>query len=94
MSTTDVIRSSVASMGSPGTGPTATSRAEKIALVARVRYLEGKTFDDGGHIRRGVTRSVAERTVEQINELRRALGWLEIDVDRQWRWPDTPRPQS
>jgi hypothetical protein len=25
--------------------------------------------------------------VAQINELRHLLGWLEIDVHGQWRWP-------
>jgi hypothetical protein len=31
-------------------------------------------------------------TVALINHLRRALGWLEIDLDGRWRWPATSDP--
>ena len=62
-------------------------RAEKTAAVTKVRYLERELFDDGGHIRRGVTPARAEEIVALINNLRQALGWLEIDLDGRWRWP-------
>jgi hypothetical protein len=61
-------------------------RAEKTAAVAKLRYLERELFDDGGHVRRGVTPARAEGIVVLINDLRRALGWLEIDLDGRWRW--------
>jgi hypothetical protein len=61
--------------------------AEKIAAVTRVRYLEGELFDDGGHIRRSLAPARAEEIVALINDLRQALGWLEIDLDGRWRWP-------
>jgi hypothetical protein len=62
-------------------------RAEKTAAVTRVRYLEHHLFDDGGHVRRGVSPAQAEETVALINDLRQALGWLEIDLEGRWRWP-------
>jgi hypothetical protein len=62
-------------------------RAEKTAAVTKVRYLERELFDDNGHIQRAVGRARAEEIVELINDLRRALGWLEIDLEGGWRWP-------
>jgi hypothetical protein len=62
-------------------------RAEKTAAVTKVRYLERELFDDGGHVRRGISPAGAQETVAQINDLRQALGWLEIDLDGRWRWP-------
>jgi hypothetical protein len=61
--------------------------AEKTAAITKVRYLEQELFDDSGHIRRGITRTTAEEMVVLINDLRHALGWLEIDIDGHWRWP-------
>jgi biopolymer transport protein ExbB/TolQ len=62
--------------------------AEKTAAVAKVRYLEQELFDQEGHIRRGITRAAAENTVEIVNGLRQRLGWLEIDLEGRWRWPE------
>jgi hypothetical protein len=59
----------------------------KTAAVTKVRYLERELFDDDGHTRRGVTPARAEEIVASINDLRRCLGWLEIDLDGGWRWP-------
>jgi hypothetical protein len=61
--------------------------AEKTAAITKVRYLERDLFDDSGHIRRGISRTTAEEMVVLINDLRHALGWLEIDIDGHWRWP-------
>lgn len=63
------------------------SPAEKTAVVTRVQCLEHETFDDSGHVRRRVELAAAERAVDEINELRRSLGWLEVDLDHRWRWP-------
>ena len=63
------------------------SRADKTASITRVSYLEQEVFDEGGHIRRGLDRDAVEHTVAMINDLRRALGWLEINLDGRWRWP-------
>jgi hypothetical protein len=66
---------------------TGLSRAEKTTAVTRVRYLERELFDDDGHIRRGVSEARAGEVVGLLNDLRRALGWLEVDLDGRWRWP-------
>jgi hypothetical protein len=66
---------------------TVLSPAEKTTAITKVRYLERELFDDSGHIRRGISRSAAEEMVVLINDLRHALGWLEIDIDGHWRWP-------
>jgi hypothetical protein len=62
-------------------------RAEKTTAVTKVRYLERELFDDDGHLKRGVTPARAEEIVALINGLRHALGWLEINLDGEWRWP-------
>ena len=34
-----------------------------------------------------MTPARAEEIAALINDLRRVLGWLEIGLDGQWRWP-------
>jgi hypothetical protein len=75
-----VISSRVRSQSSEASG-------EKAAAVTRIQFLEHETFVEGGHLRGGVDPDAAERTLAQINELRHLLGWLEIDLHGQWRWP-------
>jgi hypothetical protein len=72
-----------------GLSTTALQPADKTAALTRVRYLERELFDDSGHLRGRITPERADETVALINHLRRALGWLEIDLDGQWRWPVT-----
>ncbi len=67
--------------------PVALAPSDKTAAVTQVRYLERELFDDSGHLRRGINRVKAEQLVVRINDLRHALGWLEIDPNGQWRWP-------
>ena len=67
--------------------PVALAPSEKTAAVTRVRHLESELFDESGHLRRGITRVKAEQVVARINDLRHALGWLEIEPSGQWRWP-------
>jgi hypothetical protein len=59
---------------------------EKTAAIARVRWLEREVFQDG-QVRRRVSRHTAEVAFQEINQLRAALGWLEIDLEGRWRWP-------
>ncbi len=68
--------------------PPALGSTQKTAAVTRVRYLERQVFDDSGRQRRGVTESEVQGQVSQINQLRQLLGWLEIDLLGQWRWPN------
>jgi hypothetical protein len=62
------------------------SRRQRVAAVSKVRCLEHQLFD-GERVNRSLSRQAAERLVVQINELRRLLGWLEVDVEGHWRWP-------
>jgi hypothetical protein len=62
--------------------------AQKTAAVTLVRYLERQIFDDDGHRRRHVKEPMLDELVGQINELRHVLGWLEIDLQGKWRWPN------
>lgn len=66
--------------------PAAMTASQKVAAVAKVRCLEHDLFD-GERVRRGLSRQEAEAIVGQLNELRRALGWLEVDLEGHWRWP-------
>jgi hypothetical protein len=59
---------------------------EKTAAVTRVRWLEHQLFEDG-QVRRRITRETAQAIVDELNQLRAALGWLEIDLEGRWRWP-------
>lgn len=66
--------------------PNNLTRRQRVAAVAKVRCLEHQLFD-GDRVRRSLSRHTAEGIVAQINELRHALGWLEIDLEGHWRWP-------
>jgi hypothetical protein len=68
--------------------PAVMSAADKTAAITKVQYLEHELFDSFGQVRRRTDRDAAEVTVAAVNDLRRALGWLEIDLDGHWRWPE------
>jgi hypothetical protein len=67
--------------------PSRLSTQEKTAAVARVRWLEHELFVDG-HVRRRVSKGTAQAIVDELNELRGSLGWLTIDLEGRWRWPE------
>lgn len=71
--------------------PAAMTAAQKVAAVAMVRCLEHNLFDSDRVPRRTLSREQAELMVAKINDLRRALGWLEINTDGNWRWPPNRR---
>jgi hypothetical protein len=64
------------------------SAAEKTSAITRVRFLEHEVFDGDGHVRRRLNPAKVEEMVARINELRHTLGWLEIDLEGRWRWPN------
>ena len=66
--------------------PTRMTAPQKVAAVAMVRCLEHDLFE-GERVRRALTQDRAEELVAKINELRKALGWLEVKLDGKWRWP-------
>ena len=65
---------------SPWVGPDGLDPRQKVAAVAKVRCLERDLFE-GGRIRRGLGENAVDEMLIRINELRSALGWLELDVN-------------
>jgi hypothetical protein len=67
--------------------PQAMTPRQKVAAIAKVQCLEHDLFDDG-RIRRELSPADAGEMVARINDLRRSLGWLEIDLEGHHRWPE------
>jgi hypothetical protein len=67
--------------------PVRLTNQEKTAAVTRVRWLEHQLFDADGQVRRRVRREQAQAIVDELNQLRATLGWLEVDLAGRWRWP-------
>lgn len=63
-------------------GPEGLDPRQKVAAISKVRCLERDLFD-AGRIRRGLGEKAVEEMLECINDLRCALGWLELDVEGQ-----------
>ncbi len=61
-------------------GAAEVSVREGTLTVALVRALQHELFADGS----GQPNAAA---LEHLNDLRTALGWLEVDGSGQWRWP-------
>lgn len=61
-------------------GPDGLDARQKVAAIAKVRCIERDLFE-GGRIRRGLAQGAVEGMLASINELRSALGWLELDIE-------------
>lgn len=61
-------------------GPDGLDARQKVAAIAKVRCLEHDLFE-GGRIRRGLGQKAVADLLDQINDLRSALGWLELDLE-------------
>lgn len=61
-------------------GPEGLDARQKVAAIAKVRCLEHNLFD-GGRIRRGLGQKAVADLLDEINDLRCALGWLELDLE-------------
>ena len=57
-------------------------------MAGKVTVLEGRLFDQDGHVRRGLDAELVDGLLSQINELRHALGWLSLDWHHQPIWPE------
>ena len=64
------------------------SPPDKIAAITRVNYLERLLFDGDGRIRRHTSAERADELLWAINNLRRQLGWLGLDMQHHHCWPD------
>jgi hypothetical protein len=63
-------------------------RPERSAAITRVDRLERLLFDGNGHPRRRINPERADELLCAINQLRRQLGWLSLDMQHQYCWPD------
>jgi hypothetical protein len=61
--------------------------AQRSGMANRVALLEGRLFDDQGHLRPGLSDEVATTRLSKINDLRRDLGWLRLDLHHDYVWP-------
>jgi hypothetical protein len=68
--------------------PMTPSRPDQIAAVLRVNYLERLLFDGYGHRRQPTSPERADELLCTINDLRRQLGWLRLDMQHHLCWPD------
>ena len=64
------------------------SRPDTIAAITRVNYLERLLFDGDGSLRRHTSAERAEELLWAINDLRRQVGWLQLDMQHHHCWPD------
>ena len=62
---------------------------DKTAALTGVRYLDASSSTTADSCGEASPRRAANEAVALINHLRRALGWLEVDLDGRWRWPAT-----
>jgi hypothetical protein len=53
---------------------------ERTATPALVRALQHELFAGG-------SRQPGPAALQHLNDLRTALGWLEVDSSGEWRWP-------
>jgi hypothetical protein len=49
--------------------------------------LEARLFDGEDRLRPGLSEQVAHALLSELNELRRELGWLELDLRHHHIWP-------
>jgi hypothetical protein len=61
--------------------------AQRSRTATKVARLEGRLFDDEGHLRQGLSDKAVNRRLGEINDLRRDLGWLSLDVHHHYVWP-------
>ena len=61
--------------------------AQRSGMARKVELLEGRLFNDEGHLRLGLSDEVATARLGKINDLRRDLGWLWLDLHHDYVWP-------
>ena len=61
--------------------------AQRSLIAGKVAMLEGRLYDGEGHQRPGLSDEMATTLLGEINDLRRHLGWLALDLDHHHIWP-------
>jgi hypothetical protein len=72
-------------------GALSRSWADQGASVAKLSGLECLLFDGDDHVRRDTSPEEAVRLLGAVNDLRRQLGWLCLDMGRHHCWPEGTR---
>jgi hypothetical protein len=67
---------------------TALSGPDKVAAIAQVNHLERLLFDDEGRLRRRTNPELADELLGAVNNLRRQLGWLCLDMAHHQCWSE------
>ncbi len=68
--------------------PMVLSGPDKVAAIAQVNHLESLLFDDEGRLRHRTNPERANELLGAINNLRRQLGWLCLDMAHHQCWSD------
>jgi hypothetical protein len=56
-------------------------------MAGKVALLEARLFDHEGHLRQDLSDEAASTQLGEINDLRRDLGWLSLDLHHDYVWP-------
>lgn len=75
-------------VGAPDRASALTAAGAYLAVLERVQDLHHELFDDGLDGRPPIAPDAADPLVRELNELRSALGWLPVDADGHWCWPE------
>ena len=67
---------------------TAPSQPDLAAAVAKLNHLESLLFDGDSHVRPQHGPERAEHLLQAINQRRHQLGWLCLNMQHHYRWPD------
>jgi hypothetical protein len=61
--------------------------AQRSAMAGKVAILESRLFDTEDHPRKSLNEEVVGMLLDEINDLRHALGWLTVDLHHDHVWP-------
>jgi hypothetical protein len=61
--------------------------AQRSRMAGKVALLEVRLFDHDGHLRQELSDEMSSIRLGEINDLRRHLGWLSLDLHHDYVWP-------
>lgn len=64
-----------------------TYRPDQSAAITKVNDLERLLFDGDGRLRRHTSPERADELLSAINDLRRQIGWLGLNLQHHHCWP-------
>jgi hypothetical protein len=75
-------------VGAPDKASAFAAAGAYLAAVERVQYLHQELFDRAVDGSAGAGLDPTDPLIGELNELRSALGWLPVDADGRWCWPE------